>query len=222
MFLSCWSVKGGSGASVTVASMGLVNAGTTSAPEGVLLVDAAGDLPLVLGLVGDDSPGLAEWIAAGDEVPADGLARVEREVLPGLDLLPRGSGPLVHTDRVDLLLAVLAADPRQVIIDCGTVDPDHPQAVAAALARAATYSLLVIRPCYVAVRRALRSVLQPSRLVVVADRTRALDAQDLVDVLGVPLHAELAVEPEVARAVDAGLLVSRVPGSLRRRLQDAS
>ena len=207
---------------MTAASMGLVHAGSVDCPDGVLLVDAAGDLPLVLGVAGDEGPGLAEWMAAGEEVPADGLARIEREVLPGLDLLPRGGGSLDDIDRIDLLAGLLSADRRRVIVDCGTVDPDHPGELASALAGAATYSVLVIRPCYVAVRRALRSVMRPSRLLVISERTRALDATDVVDVLGVPLYADLDLDPAVARAVDAGLLVSRVPVGLRRGLECAA
>ena len=42
---------------------------------------------------------------------------------------------------------------------------------------------------------------------------RSLTAGDVASVIGTPVVAELAVDPAVARAVDAGLFAARLPRS---------
>ena len=59
-------------------------------------------------------------------------------------------------------------------------------------------------------------------MILVSEPGRALGAGDVEDVLGVPVRAEVAVEPSVARAVDAGLLTTRLPRSLERALRRAA
>lgn len=83
-------------------------------------------------------------------------------------------------------------------------------------------SLLVIRPCYLALRRALAAPIRPSGVVVVEDGARTLDAADVEDVLGVPVHAVVPWDAGVARAVDAGLLGARLPRSLASALRAAA
>jgi len=90
------------------------------------------------------------------------------------------------------------------------------------LAAAATVSLLVIRPCYLALRRASVAPITPSGVVVVHEPGRALGADDVEDVLGVPVVAEVPYDPAVARAVDSGLLAQRLPRGLERSLRDAA
>jgi hypothetical protein len=51
---------------------------------------------------------------------------------------------------------------------------------------------------------------------------RALTRRDVEEVLGVPVRAEVDVDPAVARAVDAGLLASRLPRALERGLRNAA
>jgi hypothetical protein len=48
-----------------------------------------------------------------------------------------------------------------------------------------------------------------------------LDAMDVESVLGVPVLAEIALDPAVARSVDAGLLVTKVPERVQRVLRRA-
>lgn len=217
MVVSCWSAKGGSGTTVVAVSLALVLA--SRGGPGVLLVDLAGDAPAVLGVPEPTGPGLGAWASAGADVPADALARIEVPVRPALDLLPRGPGGAMEPDRLDLLGALLAADHRTVVVDCGTISADSP---ALGIAAGAATSLLVIRPCYLALRRAAAAPIRPSAAVVVAEPGRALDRADVEAVLGVPVTAEVAVEPGVARAVDAGLLASRLPRGLQRSLRGAA
>ena len=215
MLVACWSAKGGSGTTVVAAALALSFA---RAPGGAVLADLAGDAPCVLGVPEPEGPGLTEWLDAGPSVPADALSRIEIEAAPGLGLLPRGSSSADATDRADVLASLLLGDARTVVADCGV----GPVGAARSVAAAASVSLLVVRPCYVALRRALAAPLRPSGVVLVSEPGRALGARDVEDVLGVPVRAEVAVEAAVARAVDAGLLTSRLPRSLERALRRAA
>lgn len=222
MLLACWSVKGGAGVSVVAATL----ARRLSLEHGSsLLVDLGGDQPDIVGVPAHHQPGVAEWLAAGDAVPADGLARAEVDLPYGMSLLGRGRGPLVGGERAAVLLALLARDGRPVVIDCGVPLASvttGAEELALAAAGAATRSLLVIRPCLASLRRALAAPLRPSGVVVVREPGRALDAGDVHEVLGVDVVAEVEVDAAVARAVDAGLLLARPPRPLQRGLRHAA
>ena len=215
MLVACWSAKGGSGTTVIAAALALSFARASS---GALLADFAGDAPCVLGLPEPDGPGLSDWLDAGATVPVDALSRIEVEAAPGLALLPRGAAAAEAGARADVLASILLGDARTVVADCGV----GPVGAARSVAAAASISLLVVRPCYVALRRALAAPLRPSGVILVSEPGRALGAVDVEDVLGVPVRAEVAVEPSVARAVDAGLLTTRLPRSLERALRRAA
>lgn len=212
MLLACWSTKGGSGTTVVavaIASM-LARLGGTS-----LLVDLGGDVPPVLGLPDPEGPGISGWVAAGTGVPADALARLELAGPGGLRVLARGPEAVPGGPRADLLAALLAADARPVVADCGT----GPSGAALAVALAATHSILVVRPCYLALRQVPRAPVRPTGVVVVVEHGRALGAADVEAVAGVPVVAEVPVDDAIARAVDAGTLGQRVPRPLQRALR---
>jgi hypothetical protein len=215
VLIACWSAKGGSGTTVVAAALALSFA---RSPSGAVLADLAGDAACVLGLPEPDGPGLHDWLNAGDDVPADALARLAVPAAPGLVLLPRGDATAEFSPRADVLASLLLTEPRTVVADCGV----GPVGAAYAVAAAASVSLLVVRPCYVALRRALAAPLRPSGVVLVSEPGRALGRRDVEDVLGVPVRAEIDIEPAVARAVDAGLLSSRLPRSLERALRNAA
>ena len=212
MLVACWSSKGGAGTTVVAAALAL-----SHATEGALLADLAGDLPIVLGIDDATGPGLAGWLHAGPEVPLDALARLERPVAAGVGLLDRGEGDLLP-DRADVLATLLAADDRLVVADCGSA----PSGAAAMVAGAADRSVLVTRPCFVALQRAGRAAVQASAVVLVDEPGRSLGRRDVESHLGVPVLAVVETDPGVARAVDAGLLVSRLPRSLARELRDVA
>ena len=92
----------------------------------------------------------------------------------------------------------------------------------AAVAANADHSLLVVRPCFLALRRAVRAPIRPTGVVLVAEEGRALTTSDVEDVLGAPVQAAVSVTAQVARAVDAGLLASRLPRTLERELRHAA
>ena len=218
MLISCWSVKGGSGTTVVSVALALLIA--RSAPDGALLVDLAGDAPAVLGLPDPTGPCTADWLADPDAT-AGALGRLEIDAGHGLRLLPwAASGDhaiAADTDGGERLLAALTGS-RPVVVDCGSrlVGPSL------ALAASASVSLLVLRPCYLALRRALAAPVCASGVVLVHEMQRVLGRRDVEDVLGIPVRAEVPWDPVVARMVDAGLLATRVPRVLERAMRAAA
>ena len=215
MLNACWAAKGGSGTTVVAAALARLLSGSGSA----VIADLAGDIPAALGVVEPTGAALADWMRAGPEVPLDGLHRIEHDVDPTLTLLPRGQGVLA-AGRAEALAAALAGAGRPVVVDCGTLVAGDAGATLAAtqVAAAAPISLLVIRPCYLALRRALSAPCTPTGVVLVHEPGRAMSRADIEDVLGVPVVADVPHEPAIARAVDAGLLGTRLPRSLSRSL----
>jgi hypothetical protein len=222
MLVSCWSAKGGSGATVVATALATVLGADNH--HGALLVDVGGDLPTALGLPEPDGPGLAEWLAAGPAVPADALVRLELPVRPGLRMLPRGRVALGDPDRAEVLAALLAGDPRTVVVDVGVVGPGRGPAgeVARVLAASATESLLVTRCCYLAARRATLVPLRPSGIVLLTERGRNLGRWEIEDIIGAPVVAEVPIVPEISRAADDGLLGRTIPRGLERALRRAA
>ena len=214
MLVACWSVKGGSGTTVVAAALAMVLA--SADPKGSTLVDLGGDLPAALGVPEPAGPGVSDWLAAGPDVEADALRRLEVDVAPGLALVPVGTSPLAGA-RGEQLAAALRGD-RHVVVDCGPPGGGAGLAVAAA----AGLSLLVLRPCFLALRRALTVPIRPSGVVLVTEPGRALGRRDVEAVLGVPVRAEVAWDAAVARHVDAGLLGGHLPRALERALRRAA
>ena len=216
MLVACWSAKGGSG--TTVVSVSLASLLARSAGAAVI-ADLAGDVPAVLGLHEPSGPGLGDWLAAGDAVPADALARLEIDGPLGVRVLPTGAGvDDAAPGRGDVLAALLASDGRPVVADCGST----PKGARLAVAASASLSLLVLRPCYLALRRAAAFPLRPSGVVLVAEGGRSLTAADVESVLKVPVRAIVDIDPAVASAVDAGSLGARLPRRLQRSLRHAA
>jgi hypothetical protein len=224
-----WSAKGGVGTTTVAAALALLLA-RRAGPSGaeILLADLAGDLPAVLGVSANGcaspgaeverGPGLTHWLAAAPDVPADALGRIVEPVTSGLQLLRRGGGPFEPAGpaAAELLGSVLATDPRRVVVDCGRVDDvdDNGATVRRALVRAADRSLLVVRPCFLALCRAVAAPTRPTGVVLVDEPGRSVTAGDVEQALGTPVVARVRVTEHVARAVDAGLLVSRLPRTL--------
>jgi hypothetical protein len=217
VLVTCWSVKGGSGTTVVAAALAVLL--SRRLPEGALLVDAGGDVGCALGLPESGGPGLAEWLAAPAEVGAAALERLVVAGGPGLSVLPRGRGDLDGVPgAASRLLSALEGRSRSVTV----VDAGPPSSFAYEVAAASTVSLLVIRPCFLALRRALAAPVRPSGVVVVEEAKRTLDVADIEDVLGVPVQAVVPWDETIARSVDAGLLGARLPRPLAAALRAAA
>jgi MinD-like ATPase involved in chromosome partitioning or flagellar assembly len=214
MLLSLWSPKGGSGTSVFAAACAIVLA----AERGARLVDLDGDQAAVLGLAPhrpETARGVRDWLAAGPAAPADGLMRLAINAGPGLELIPPGPADRASSGEAGAALGVVLREwGSAIVVDCGRAD----DAAARAVVEVSDHSVVVLRPCYLALRRAAADELAraASGVVVVEEAGRALGAREVADVLGVPVLATAPVRATIARVVDAGVLASRRPDQLAR------
>lgn len=212
MLTAYWAAKGGAGATVAAAAHAVV----TASARPTVAVDLDGDLAHALGVDAAGRPGVADWLGAGADVPADALDRLLVSVADDLHLLPRGLGPLPEA-RAGVLGRLLADAPREVVVDAGT----RPGEAARAVVREAHRSVLVTRACYLALRRLDEVDLAPTEVLLVDEAQRALDAADVARAAGAPVRASVPVHPAIARAVDAGLLRARLPRPLGRAMAGA-
>jgi hypothetical protein len=217
VLLALWSPKGGSGTSVVAASLALVAAARAEAR----LADLGGDQPAILGLpplpMGSVPPagvggGLSAWLAAGPSAPTEWLDAMAVPVGPGLSLLPCGEGSDESAAEAGAALGVALRDGGVTVLDAGAAGG---RATGAAV-EVADSALMVIRPCYLALRRAVADprLGRSSGAVLVEEPGRALDGDDVAAVLGLPVVARFPVRAEIARAVDAGVLRDRLPAAL--------
>jgi hypothetical protein len=215
MVTLCWAAKGGSGTTVVAAALAL------SSKRPSLLVDLDGEIPAVLGLPEPDRPGVADWL--GSEATPDHLANLLVDVGPHTWLLPFRSGErraataLPGAARWEELGRWLhnwsTHGDCDVTVDAGTGEPPGD------LVAHADRCLLVTRPCYLSLRRAVRSATRPTGIVLVHEPGRALSQRDVEHSLGVAVEATVSLDPAVARAVDAGLLATRLPRVIAKELR---
>lgn len=208
--LVCWSVGGGVGTSVVVAGLALA---AVRRDGRALVVDLGGDQPTLFGAPDPIGLGLADWLRAAPGVPADALARLEVDLVPGVALVPRGSGDL-SVERISALAAALDEDERFAVVDAGC----SVEGAVAALVASAPQTMLVTRACPVALRRLEQLPVAPTGIVVVRDRRRSVTWQDVTAAAGAPVVAELEIDPAVAAAVDAGLAKRPLPRAFLRVL----
>jgi hypothetical protein len=224
MVTLCWAAKGGSGTTVVATALAL------SSPRPSLLVDLDGEIPAVLGLPEPDRPGVVEWLLS--DASTDHLAELLIDIGPRTWLLPwqtatsdgRHQSPHVHGEDHGARWALLGDWLHDwssqwgcdVTVDVGTRVPPE------SLATRSDRSLLVTRPCYLSLRRAVRSAVRPTGVILVDEPGRGLGQRDVEHALGVPVEAVVSLDPSVSRAVDAGLLASRLPRVMIRALRRAA
>ena len=206
----CWSLKGGSGTTVVSAALALTLAQRNNAA--VRIVDLAGDIPSALGIAEPSGEGVTNWLQQHQRAPIQSL---QIPVTARVSLLPRGSGTLMHHDltaeHCNALATELDTSSELTVVDAGS---GHiPQ-----LINNATTSLLVIRPCYLALRKAAHLAVKPHGIVLINEPGRSLGKRDVESVVGAPVLVELPLDPTIARCVDAGLLASRIPTMLSQHL----
>ena len=208
----CWSVKCGSGTTVVAAALSLL----LSRTHPTVLVDLCGDAPAALGLPEPSGPGVLDWMSSSTS-GADALWRLAVPARDAMRVLPAGTSA-GHTPahRWSALGDALSTHSDSVVVDAGVGSPPD-----GLLPEFAT-SLLVVRPCYLSVRRAVATMARPTGIVLVTEPGRALGARDVERAIGAPVVAEVPYDPAVARSVDAGLLATRLPGSIARPLRGAA
>ena len=212
MIIWCWSVKGGVGTSVVAAAIAL-----RLAHDGrdTTLVDLEGDQPELLGLVrgaAPSEPGIGDWIAAGEGVPADAIGRLLEEVTRGLRLLRAGSVSPAGADPARLKLAFdMLSGTGPVVVDAG-LDLGNFRAELGEPHR----SVCVLRSCFLAVSRAQRIADDIDHVILVTEPGRSLRSSDVAAAVGAGRVDRIAWDPRVARTIDAGTIVGVLPMPLRR------
>ena len=236
------SAKGGVGVTVTAALTAA--ASRSSGSDEVLLVDLAGDLPAALGAP-SSALGIGDWLwSTSDDA---GLRRLESKVADGISLLCIGEQSIdrpleaqrvadhvsvgaTSTDgsldggfaRRRALVALLEQDPRLVIVDLGHIRADEPEgALTRLLAERCARSYLVVRACYLGLRRATATagLIRRDGVVLVKEPGRALRSDDVGRVLDLPVCAEIDLDPLIARSIDAGLILQRPPRAALRSVR---
>jgi hypothetical protein len=182
----------------------------------VRIADLAGDQPAIFNLGTDPELGLADWLAAGPEAPTDALDRLLVEVTAGIGLLPWGGrdpGAAPPAEAGAALAVALGHGSVTTLVDCGTArDP-----ASRALVEVADVSLVVLRGCYLALRRAVHepALAATAGAVLLEEPGRARSAPQVSEVL-----ARVPVKSLIARSVDAGVLAGRLPDPLARAASD--
>ena len=214
MVTLCWAAKGGSGTTVVTAALAL------GLRRHSLLVDLDGDLPAVLGLAESDRPGIDDWLRSA--APADHLGELVVDVDASTSLLTRRRSLDEHargpTDEgrwgeFALWLRRQHDDGIEVFVDGGTATPHE------AMVAAADQVLLVTRPCYLSLRRATRSKVRPTGVILVEEPGASIKSRAVERCLGAPVVARVSVDPAIARAVNSGLLAARLPWVIGRELR---
>jgi hypothetical protein len=123
------------------------------------------------------------------------------KALLGLGGTEDPSAPIDVTDRLTLIS--IASDTAHVtVVDAGRLDQSD--------GTPSGLLLMVLRgPCYLGLRSMVMSELQPDGIVLLSESGRSLTQRDVRDVCGVPVVAQIPVTANVARTIDAGLLINR-------------
>ena len=193
------SPKGGNCTTVTATAYALLMAarGTHT-----VLIDLCGDVPAAAGMAEPTTPGINDWLSESSTSDAQTLVTLGTPFDNGLVIVHRGSSFVEGQPRWSDLANAITTLPMNIVIDAGTTFlPDE-------LRRAVTHVTMVVKPCYLSLRRASR-MQRPTQLFVVCEESRALTIKDVGHVLGMPVTCEIPYTSAISRAVDAGMLPSR-------------
>ena len=210
MLISMWSLKGGQGTSVT-AALAAVRAAKDHS-QTVRLVDLGRDQPAIFGTSEPSDSWLSRWTHS--DLDADALDRAQVELTPNLSLLPRGDGPL-NPGRAGELVEWLKADGATTVVDVGTLRRGQTESFADSvhhkIIAESDQSIMVTRACYLALRRAVNPPVRPTGVVLVTEAGHVLTRSDCERFIETPVVATVAIDPDIARAVDSGMLLTRIP-----------
>lgn len=211
MVLAVWTPKGGSGC--TVLSCALALEAARERTSHAVVVDGNGDVPAALGVNEADGPGVSDWLACAGAPTAPRLMSYGRATTAGVSVLPWGTGPAPSVAGAGRqLVRELAHHDGHVVVDLGIVAEEWQDEVL----RDAHASVMVLRPCYLAIRRARRSrhADMTSGVVLIEEPGRKISATEIESVLGIPVWSVIPWRAAIANTVDAGVLGTRLPDPL--------
>ena len=194
------SSKGGNCTTVTAAAYAYLSA---IRGNNVLLIDLCGDIPAVIGAAQPTTPGINDWLSEGCTLNAEQLVQLGDPVMQGLVVVHTGSSVVDGEPRWKELADAIHSLPHTVIFDAGT------GFIPEVLRNAVSEITMVTRSCYLSLRHAT-TLQRPTNAFLIEESGRALTASDVSHVLGVPIMAKIPYDSTISRAVDAGLLPSRV------------
>ncbi len=221
MVTVCWSIKGGSGTSVVAAGLAL-SASRRDQPS--VLIDLDGDALRITGNEPNSASGVWPWLRADPSVGYESLLRLSVPVNRTCSVIPAGRVASVHDrpdvplDRWQQLLAGIRSEPRSVVVDLGST-PVRSGSGRELLLSSADCTLLIVRPCFLALRRAVELEVRPTGIVLVREDGRSLGRGDVEAALGAPVITEVPFLPSIARSVDSGLFGDRLPRPLERAVR---
>lgn len=219
----CWSAKGGAGTTVVAACLALESA-TPS-----VLIDVDGDLPIALGVPEPGGQGLSDWFAS--DAPPSAVLDLAIDLDDTTRLVPRGPTTISpKAPRWGELGRWLADSDVHFVADVGLGDPPeallHQPADVTANRHDATArrvrGLLVTRRCYVALMHARQLRARPDGVILIDEPGRGIGLAEIESSAGARVLAKIPFDPAIARAVDSGLLASRLPGTIRKLLERAA
>ncbi len=191
-------------------AVGLAIAAMKNSPSTrTILVDLGGDIPAILGM-DEPSIGLSEWISQPSMHDFDDVLI---EAAPGLSVLARGRALLPESrsgawSRAILELSSRCAQGSMIVVDAGR------EPIAHDWKPHVTRTLLIVRPCYLALRRARLAESSFDGVVAVTEPDRVLTVADIGSVLGVDVVAHVPMTGDIARRIDAGVTLTRPPKQL--------
>lgn len=219
MLISVWSPKGGVGTSTIAVALA---ATVTECHRDVRLIDLGGDAPAIVGVRVPDHLGIGDLLRAAPATPTTALDAIsvdigERFSYVGPGRVDRAAGcepPAAEAGlSVSQFVNAVRSHAAICVVDCQTVGT----ALERALVANSDLALIVVQPCFVLLQRTtqLQSLVAASSGVVyLEDQGRSLTAADVGGILGRPLLAKIQRSHEVARTIDAGVLLRRRPAAL--------
>ncbi len=211
MVLAVWTPKGGSGC--TVVSCALALEAARERKTHAVIVDGCGDVPAALGVSEPAGPGVSDWLSGVGSPTAPRLMSYGMATTAGVSVLPWGAGPAPMQEGAGRqLVRELAQHDGHVVADLGRVEGTWQSEVI----RDAHASVMVLRPCYMAIRRARFSRLADvtSGIVLIEEPGRKISATEVESVLGIPVWSVIPWRSAIANTVDAGVLGARLPDPL--------
>lgn len=204
--VALYAMKGGSGTTVTAALIAL------RTPDETLVVDLGGDMADVLG-VRPPSWTLDDFLLDPSVGELDDLVidiDPTTRLLPAARRIEPGAGNPDQRRRLDEWL-----DRQQgtIVVDAGTGVPPTE------FVERAGRTFAVTRPCYLALIRAARTGFAPDGVIAIREDRRALGPSDIERSFNAPIVATIDHDPDIARTIDAGLLIEhahRIGGMIDR------